>query len=282
MYILKLLMDLKYDDLKTFMEVYKAGTFTKASAVLGLSQSALSQKVARIEEGLQVALFVRHPRSLSLTASGEQLLIHAKEAVQMQDDFLANFNQYQNELSGVIRIAGFSSVMRSIVLEKLAPFMRANSNVSVEFNSYEMHELESVLKSNKADFIVTDYFPNLSQTSEVQIDQEEYVIIESKKYKKTPNIFLDHGPFDNATESYFKFIGKKGDYKRAFMGDVYSIIDGVALGLGKAVMSKHLVENDKRFIIKENKKQYIRPIVLTYFKQNYYSPLHQEIYNLLV
>jgi DNA-binding transcriptional LysR family regulator len=281
MYLLIKLMDLKYEELQTFLEVHKSGTFTKAASVLGLSQSALSQKIARIEDVLQAAVFIRHPRSLSLTSSGEKLLIFAKEAVQMQTDFLATFNQYQEELSGVIRIAGFSSVMRSIVIPKVSNFLRKNPKVSIEFSSHEMFELEGILKSNRADFIITDYFPHLSQSIETQISEEEYVIIESKKIKKTSDTYLDHGPLDNATESYFKYIGKNQEYKRLFMGDVYSIIDGVSLGLGKAVMSKHLIENDKRFKIIEHKKRYIRPIVMTYIKQNYYSPLHSICQNLL-
>lgn len=274
-------MDLKYDDLHTFLEVYKAGTFSKASESLGLSQSALSQKIARMEDSLQAAVFVRHPRSLTLTASGEKLLVYAREAVQMNNDFLSNFNQYQHELSGVIRIAGFSSIMRSIVLEKIAPFIRKYPKVSVELSSYEMFELEDVLKKNKADFIITDYFPKLSNSNEHQIEEEEYVIIEPKKYKNVPNVFIDHGPYDNATESYFNFLGKDTDYSRLFMCDVYSIIDAVSMGLGKAVMSKHLVENDKRFNIKISKKRYVRPVVMTYLKQSYYSPLQKEIINLL-
>jgi DNA-binding transcriptional LysR family regulator len=270
-------MDLKYDDLKTFLAIYRLGTFTRAASELGLSQSALSQKVARIEQTLQAAVFVRHPRSLSLTATGEKLLSYAKEALQMQRDFLDDYNQYENELSGVIRVAGYSSIMRSLIIPKVAAFQRAHPKVSIEYSSYEMFELSAILKTNKADFILTDNFLTLAQTEEEKIGEEEYVIIEAKKYKNAPEIFLDHTPLDNATESYFNFIGNKEKYKRAFMGDVYSIIDGVVLGLGKAVMSKHLIKDNKKLLIKDHKKKFIRPIVLTYLKQNYYGPLHQSV-----
>lgn len=270
-------MDIKLDELTTFIEVYKAGSFTKASEVLGLSQSALSQKISRLEENLQAALFIRHPRNLSLTASGEKLLGYAKETIQRQTDFISNFNQFDTKLSGVIRIAGFSSIMRSLVIPKLAKFIRENENIQIEFSSFEMFELVDVLKSNNADFIITDYFPHLNKTEEIQIGIEEYIIIRSKKHKTISNIYLDHGPGDNATEAYLNFVGNKENYKRVFMGDVYSIIDGVALGLGMAVMSKHLVEDDKRFEIIRGKKKYQRPLVLSFNKQAYYGPLHCEI-----
>ena len=101
-------MSFKLDDLQAFLEIHKLGSFTKAAKSLGVSQPALSLKVARLEEYLQAAILIRQSRSLSLTSSGEKLLVHAKQLLQMQEEFLANFDQYQTQLSGVIRIAGFS------------------------------------------------------------------------------------------------------------------------------------------------------------------------------
>jgi DNA-binding transcriptional LysR family regulator len=280
-YLLIIMMDLKYDDLQAFLQVYQAGTFTAAAKENGLTQSALSQKIARLEEILNAALFVRHPRKLTLTASGEKVLVYAKEISQRQTDFLSSFDQYNTELSGVIRIASFSSVMRSIIFPKISSFMRNNPSISIELSTYEMHELEDVLKTNRSDLIITDYFPSTAGLEKVQINEEEYVIIKSKKHKNIPNTYIDHGPFDNATESYFKHINRKVTYSRLFLGDVYSIIDGVEQGLGYAVMSKHLIEDNKSFVIEANKKKYIRPVVLSYFKQNYYSPLFEKVIDLL-
>ena len=270
-------MDLKIDDLKSFLEVQRQGTFTKAAGVLGLTQPALSQKIARLEETLQATIFVRLPRSLLLTGAGERLLVYAKEVLRHQEDFLAGFDQYQAELSGVIRVAGYSSVMRSMIIPRIAEVSLENPKVSIEYQTCEMFELEGILKSNQADFIVTDYHPGLVQSEEVEIDVEEYVIIESRLHKNIPNVFLDHTPQDNATSTYFKHLGLKGDYRREYMGDVYSIIDGVALGLGRAVMSKHLIDNDKRFKVLNHKKKYKRSVVLTYLKQSYYGPLHELV-----
>lgn len=270
-------MELKYDDLKAFISIQKYQSFTKAGEELGLSQPAITQKVSRLETTLQTALIIRQKKRVLLTDDGQKLLIFAKEAVEHQKNFLNSFDQYDNELKGNIRIATFSSVMRSIVIPTLSSFMQEHSKASLELQSYEMNELENVLRTNQADFIITDYFPRLLKTEQHEIGQEEYVIIKSRKIKNIPNVFLDHTPADNATESYFKFLEKKQDYQRKFLGDVYSLIDGVALGLGKAVMSKHLIVDDKRFIIEKQKKRYFRPIVLSYYQQSYYSPIQQKI-----
>lgn len=269
-------MDLKLDDLQAFLKTHEEGTFTKAAKELGITQPALSLKIARVEEILQTAVFIREPRALQLTESGEKLLVYAKQAIEMQRDFLYGFDQYQGEPNGLIRIAAFSSIMRSIIIPKLAPLISKYRKVRIDFSSHEVFELEGVLKSNKADFIVTDYLPQAPSWETKNMGEEEYVIIEPKK-RDAPHVFLDHGPFDNATSSYFEFMGMKKDYGRAYMGDVYSILDGVALGLGKAVMSKHIVDGDKRFKIIKGRKKYARPLVLSHLRQGYYSPLHDLV-----
>ena len=274
-------MNIQTDALKAFLEIHQNGSFTKAAQTLGLSQSALSQKMARLEDMLQATLFIRKPGELGLTSAGEKLLIFAKQQLQLESDFLKDFNQYSDQISGTFRLAAFSSIVRSVLMPSLSPWLRKNQGVNVEFSSYEVIDLEQVLKTNKADAIVTDYFPGLPGLEEIQIGNEEYVLIENSKYKDIPNTFLDHGPHDNATESFFKFQGQESSYRRGFMGDVYAILDGVSQGLGKAIMSKHLVKDDKRFKIRKSPRKYIRPVVLSFYKQSYYSPIHQNVINLL-
>jgi DNA-binding transcriptional LysR family regulator len=271
------MMDIKTEDLRAFLVIYEAQSMSAGARALGCTQSAASQKISRLEELLQASLFVRGPKGLSLTASGERLVGYAKESLERQLNFLDNFNQFDSELKGVLRIAGFSSVLRSLVLPRLLPLMKAHDKVNLQFTTFDVFEMESILKMNQADIIITDYFPNLNNVESIQIGEEEYVIIESAKVKDVPHVFLDHGPKDNATATYFDFIGKKKEYQRAYMGDVYSILDAVSMGVGKAVMSKHLVENDKRFKVSIAKRRYLRPIVISFAKQGYYGRLHERV-----
>jgi len=275
------MIDLKTEDLRAFLVIYEAQTMSGGAKVLGCTQSAASQKISRLEELLQASLFVRGSKNLSLTASGENLLSYAKEALERQVSFIDKFNQFDDELKGVLRIGAFSSVLRSLLLPRLLPLMKRNSKVNLQFSTHEVFEMENTLRTNKTDMIITDYRPSLNNVESLEIGVEEYVIISSAKHKNVPHLFLDHGPHDNATSTYFDFVGKKKDYERAFLGDVYSILDAVAMGIGKAVMSKHLVEKDKRFVVLKEKRSYKRPIVLSYLKQGYYGRLHQEVKHIL-
>lgn len=63
-----------WDKLKIFKAVAEAGSFTHAEEKLNLSQSAISRQIANLEQGLDLPLFHRHPRGLTLTEQGEMLL----------------------------------------------------------------------------------------------------------------------------------------------------------------------------------------------------------------
>ena len=61
------------DPLRGFVATAQALSFTRAAKALCLTQSAISRQIQTLEEGLGVSLFVRGPRSLTLTPEGERL-----------------------------------------------------------------------------------------------------------------------------------------------------------------------------------------------------------------
>jgi DNA-binding transcriptional LysR family regulator len=274
-------MGFSSDQLTAFLSVWREGSFTHASKKLGLTQPALSQKIARLEEMLQSPLFVRMSLGLSLTSAGEELLSFAQAQLQHEQDFLARFNQYTQDIRGVFRLGGYSSINRSVIIPTLAPWIRQHPGVSIEFSVHEVVDLIQLLKSGKLDAVLIDQTSEIPGIEHAEIGKEEFVEIEAKNYKNIKDCYLDHGPHDNATESFFKFQRHSLHYQRGYMGDVYSILDGVAAGLGRAIMSRHLVDNDDRFKIIKHRKKYFRAVSFCYIRKAYYSPVHLVIKNIL-
>ena len=81
-------MDLDIDLLRCFVAVAETGSFTLAGDVVGRTQSAVSQRVKRLEELVQKRLLDRGGRSLALTLDGERLLSHAKKMIGINDEVL--------------------------------------------------------------------------------------------------------------------------------------------------------------------------------------------------
>ncbi len=272
-------MNLNSNNLLAFYQVAKTGSFSKAARILFVTQSAISQRISSLEKELETTILIREKNAISLTEAGEKLLQYTKSLYHLEDEFLGDFKS-NDQLKGTIRICAFSSVLRSIIIPKLSPYLRKNPHIKIEFLADEMSAIPFYLKSAKADLIILDYHLNKQSIEEKIIGQEEYVVIESIKYPCPKDIYLDQGPEDNATESFFLFQKDANfKYRRSFMGDVYGIIDGVKQGLGRAVMSKHLVDKSVKII--NGFKPYKRDITLHYNKAVYYSKIHQEIVNIL-
>lgn len=270
-------MKISHLGLSAFSESAKTLNMTEASRNMGITQSALSQRLAQLEDELETTLFFRDSKGLVLTESGERLLRFAETNQGLEEELLRDLKGTKGELSGSIRIAGFSSIMRSLIIPSLSPILRKNTGINLSFQSHEVAELPGILSSSRADFIILDYGMNKKGIAEEVLTDEEYVVIESAMYKSPQDIYLDHGPMDNATESYFSHQGKYQPYRRSFMGDVYGIILGVEEGLGRAVMSKHLVEDNKKVKILKGFKPYRRPITLHYYERAYYPELFTKI-----
>lgn len=80
--------DIEPDLLRAFLAVAETGSFTAAADVIGRSQSAVSQKVLRLEEALGKRVFERTSRALRLTRDGERVLVAGKRLLCHYDAFM--------------------------------------------------------------------------------------------------------------------------------------------------------------------------------------------------
>ena len=275
-------MKIASHQLAAFFEVANARSFSRAADRLNITQSALSQRVANLEKDLEATLFIRDSAGPRLTEAGEFLLRYCQTQSSLEQEVLSRLKKTGEELTGVIRIAGFSSVLRSVIMPAMAKFLRTHPAVQCEFRNYQVSELYPVLRNAEADFIVLDYHLNRNDICESVLGREEYVLIESTEHNTRKDIYLDNDPDDNATESFFQMQSSTPKkFLRAFMGDVYGILNGVELGLGRAVMSRHLLKESSKTKIVGGYKKYFRDITLNYYQQAYYSDLHKKIIDVL-
>jgi DNA-binding transcriptional LysR family regulator len=271
-------MKLSANFLSAFFEVAQTRHFGQAAERLAITPSALSQRISLLEDELSVTLFVRDRSGAHLTEAGELLLRYCQINSSLESEVLSQLRGQTESLAGVIRIGGFSSVLRSVIIPSMATFLRSHPKVVCEFRSYEVAELPDVLRRAEVDMVVLDYVLEKPSLVNEVLGLEEYVVIESAKHQSFDDIYLDHGPHDNATESYFASQAKKPNtYRRSFMGDVYGIINGVEFGLGRAVMSKHLLRGNSRIKLVRGFQKYQRKVALHYHRQPFYSKLQLAV-----
>jgi DNA-binding transcriptional LysR family regulator len=121
-----------WDDMRFFLAVCRAGTFTGAGKALGVEQSTVSRRVAALEEGLGHKVFERVGSALVLTELGAGLIAHA-EQVEAQVVAMRELADGQTRgVSGRVRVATTSSLATWVVAPLLAEVMAAHEGLSVE------------------------------------------------------------------------------------------------------------------------------------------------------
>ncbi|NOV24237.1 LysR family transcriptional regulator [Cupriavidus necator] len=122
------------NDLLAFVTVAREGSFTRAAASLGVTQSALSQAVRGLEERLRIRLLTRTTRSVSPTAAGERLMQaigHRFDEIEAELDALTAL---RDKPAGTVRITCGDNVLHTILLPRLAPLLHEYPDIKLEFD----------------------------------------------------------------------------------------------------------------------------------------------------
>jgi DNA-binding transcriptional LysR family regulator len=120
------------NDLLAFSVVAQQGSFTRAAAQLGISQSALSHAMKALEERLGVRLLSRTTRSVSTTEAGETLLRSLRPALEDIEAGLTSLGAMRDKPSGTVRMTATKHAVASVVMPALPSFLAADPDVHVE------------------------------------------------------------------------------------------------------------------------------------------------------
>jgi DNA-binding transcriptional LysR family regulator len=119
-------------DLTAFLAVAEERSFTRAAVRMGMSQSALSQIVRRLEERLGLRLLTRTTRSVAPTEAGERLLETLGPALNDLDDRIAALSAMRGKPAGVIRITSVEHAADTVLWPVLGRFLRTYPEIKVE------------------------------------------------------------------------------------------------------------------------------------------------------
>ena len=126
----------EFADLAAFLAVVDEGSFTRAAARLGTSQSALSHTVRRLEERLDLRLLTRTTRKVSPTEAGERLAESLRPAFAEIQERLESLDELRDTPAGSIRITSPRLVGRSILLpvvnDLLARYPELHIEISID------------------------------------------------------------------------------------------------------------------------------------------------------
>jgi len=110
--------------LRAFVSIFDAGSFTLAAERLHMTQSTISQQLARLEESVGKSLIDRNSRPLQLTNSGEYLISYARRILALQHEALTVLGDPSGTIP--IRIGLPEDIMNSDMALALSAFSKWN------------------------------------------------------------------------------------------------------------------------------------------------------------
>jgi DNA-binding transcriptional LysR family regulator len=108
--------------LRVFLSVAQNLGFTRAAEHLGLTQSAVSHQIARLESEVGCALLIRQPRSIQLTDAGHVMAQHARKVLAAIEEAQAAVRQVAKPNLGRLRIGVSATACEYIIPEALREF----------------------------------------------------------------------------------------------------------------------------------------------------------------
>src|SRR4051794_31397763 len=110
--------------LKAFVAIADARTFTAAAHRIHYTQAALSMQIKQLEKEVGVPLFIRMPRRVVLTEAGERLLERAQHILREHDAALAELAELAGAKHGRLRVGGAAGVVGAHPLPPLPEKLR--------------------------------------------------------------------------------------------------------------------------------------------------------------
>jgi DNA-binding transcriptional LysR family regulator len=121
-------------EMNAFVRVAERGSFAAAAADLGLTPSALSKLVTRIEDRLGVRLLTRTTRKLALTAEGELFVARSREILASIEAAEAEVTAASERPRGHLRISVGTAVAKQILGPALPVFLGRYPDITVELH----------------------------------------------------------------------------------------------------------------------------------------------------
>lgn len=174
---------MKLSQLRAVVAVADYGNFSEAALQLELSQPAISHAIATLEEELGIPVFARGRHGAVLTPAGEQILYHARQALQNLEMMQQEANRHKGLHGGHVRIAAFRSVATHLLPKAIAQFHNQFPEIAVTIiESSAYIGVEQCLREGRADIGIT-YLPTSDEFEVWEILRDEYVALLPPKAK---------------------------------------------------------------------------------------------------
>ena len=234
-----------------FCRVVEQGSFTRAAAVCGYSQSAVSQNVKALEQETGVTLLRRQKDGVQLTQDGKEFYPYILAVFQSEQALEQKRQETMGLQNSVIRIGTFTSVSRNLLPPKMKAFKQRYPQVRFVLRQGEYTSIPQWIRQGDIDFgfVNQDAVEGLETRLLYEdhmlavlpqghpLEQEERLTL--RQLSREPLILLDEGEHSVLLDA-FRQAGLTPNLAYEVYDD-YSILSMVRQGLGISVLYEKVV-----------------------------------------
>ena len=118
-------------DMAILVTVVEQGNFSKAAKKLGVTPSAVSRQISRLEDALGIKLLQRTTRKLALTESGTITFNHCKQMVESADQAVSASRSATSTVSGLLRVAAPKSLANKVLRPLFVEFLKCYPDIQL-------------------------------------------------------------------------------------------------------------------------------------------------------
>ncbi|MDX3323629.1 MULTISPECIES: LysR family transcriptional regulator [Streptomyces] len=243
--------------LRTFVTVHRAGSFTRAAALLGLSQPAVTSQIRTLERQLGRPLFLRRARGVTPTTVGDEL---AHRAAPHLDALVDIVEVGLDEESGTrtLHLAGPPEFTSLRALPALTPLVSQGLALRSSFLAKTEEALDG-LSAGHHDLAITTARPRGGLLTSATLCDEEHVLIAAPRWagrlgpgalRHKGSVLLEQLPVVEVHESlplvarYWAtvFDSRPAASAAVIAPDLRAVLECAAAGAGLAVLPRYLCE----------------------------------------
>lgn len=226
--------DLDLKSLRLFAAVCENGNIKAAASQEHIEPSAISKRLAQLEEQLGIQLLVRGRTGAELTPAGQALLEHVRSLMFTVQRIEADMDSFKGGVKGHVRLVASASAIAESLLDDVAAFMRMpeNKDIKVDIEEHLSVDLIHAVSSGAASLGVC-------------WDNADFEALEHVPYRSDQLALAVHSDHPLASRTSIKF-AQSLDFEHVGLSPntaVYRLLQKAAARDGKSILYRSVVSN---------------------------------------
>jgi LysR family transcriptional regulator, transcriptional activator of the cysJI operon len=246
------------DALRTFITIAEVKNFTKASEILHISQPSVSLQVKNLEKEFGTELFIRSPKHVQITPTGEILYKRAKQLRSLYEQTKEEIVAYHHKIQGVLVIGASFTIGEFILPSLLKKVQDFYPELELQIIIGNTEEIIEKVRMFQVDIGLIEGQTNDTELQIQPFMEDELVLISSPTHMCLEECVDIHELHDqqwiiredgSGTNEYVKhFIRTNGLKVKRLMtiSSNQGIKESVINGMGISLLSSYVVERERK------------------------------------